>query len=55
MLPDCISSTTTFPGGLLRLKKQAWFLPVYFILWQWGAYRVAARRHRGKPFDAFTM
>jgi glycosyltransferase involved in cell wall biosynthesis len=39
------------PRWLLRLKKQAWFLPVYFILWQWRAYRVVARRHRGKPFD----
>jgi hypothetical protein len=40
------------PGWALRLKKQPWFLPVYFILWQWGAYRLAARRHREKPFDA---
>jgi glycosyltransferase involved in cell wall biosynthesis len=40
------------PGWALRLKKQPWFLPVYFILWQWGAYRLAARRHHEKPFDA---
>jgi glycosyltransferase involved in cell wall biosynthesis len=39
------------PRWALRLKKQAWFLPVYFILWQWGAYRVAALLHRDKPFD----
>jgi glycosyltransferase involved in cell wall biosynthesis len=39
------------PRWALRLKKQAWFLPVYFILWQWGAYRVAARLHHGQPFD----
>jgi glycosyltransferase involved in cell wall biosynthesis len=39
------------PKWALKLKKQAWFLPVYFILWQWGAYRLAARLHRDKPFD----
>jgi glycosyltransferase involved in cell wall biosynthesis len=39
------------PRWALKLKKQAWFLPVYFVLWQWGAYRLAARRHRDKPFD----
>jgi glycosyltransferase involved in cell wall biosynthesis len=39
------------PRWALRLKKQAWFLPAYFILWQWGAYRVAAVLHRDKPFD----
>ncbi|MGC9157426.1 MAG: glycosyltransferase family 4 protein [Terracidiphilus sp.] len=40
------------PGWALGLKKRGWFLPVYFMLWQWGACRVAARRHREKPFDA---
>jgi glycosyltransferase involved in cell wall biosynthesis len=35
----------------LKLKRKTWFLPVYFILWQWGAYRLAARSHRDKPFD----
>jgi glycosyltransferase involved in cell wall biosynthesis len=40
------------PGWALRLKKQAWFLYAYFALWQWGAYRVAARCHRETPFDA---
>jgi glycosyltransferase involved in cell wall biosynthesis len=40
------------PKWVLRLKKQAWFLPLYFILWQWGAYRLAARHHREKPFDS---
>jgi glycosyltransferase involved in cell wall biosynthesis len=38
-------------GWALRLKKQTWFRPVYFVLWQWGAYRLAARHHREKPFD----
>ena len=39
------------PPWVLKLKKQAWFLPLYFILWQWGAYRLAAWRHRITPFD----
>jgi glycosyltransferase involved in cell wall biosynthesis len=39
------------PRWALKLKKQAWFLRVYFILWQWGAYRLAAKRHYDKPFD----
>jgi glycosyltransferase involved in cell wall biosynthesis len=39
------------PRWVLRLKKLAWFLPVYFTLWQWGAYRLAARHHREKRFD----
>jgi glycosyltransferase involved in cell wall biosynthesis len=40
------------PKWARRLKKQAWFLPVYYVLWQWGAYRTAARHHRDKPFDS---
>ncbi|MGD0547477.1 MAG: hypothetical protein ABR991_06565, partial [Terracidiphilus sp.] len=39
------------PAWALTLKKRVWFLPFYFILWQWGAYRTAARRHSEKPFD----
>lgn len=39
------------PWWALRLKKQFWFRPVYFILWQMGAYRLAAMQHSGKPFD----
>jgi glycosyltransferase involved in cell wall biosynthesis len=39
------------PRWALKLKKKAWFLPVYLILWQWGAYRLAARHHREKRFD----
>ncbi len=39
------------PPWVLLLKKQAWFLPFYFFLWQWGAYRLAARRHSIRPFD----
>ena len=39
------------PRWILKLKKQSWFLPFYFILWQWGAYRRAAELHRAKPFD----
>lgn len=34
----------------LRLKKHFWFLPIYFVLWQWGAYRLAARHHHENPF-----
>ncbi|MGA9070376.1 MAG: glycosyltransferase [Terracidiphilus sp.] len=39
------------PQWALKLKKKAWFLPFYFVLWQWGAYRLAAKRHRVAPFD----
>lgn len=39
------------PPWALSLKKQAWFLPLYVLLWQWGAYRLAARHHRKKRFD----
>jgi glycosyltransferase involved in cell wall biosynthesis len=39
------------PKWARRLKKKAWFLYVYFILWQWGAYRVAAKHHSDSPFD----
>lgn len=39
------------PGWLLKLKKQSWFFPFYLLLWQWGAYRLAARIHRDLPFD----
>jgi glycosyltransferase involved in cell wall biosynthesis len=39
------------PGWALKLKKKSWFPPIYFILWQWGAYRLAVARHRDKPFD----
>ena len=40
------------PGWALWLKKHTWFSLFYFMLWQWGAYRLAARHHRDKPFDA---
>jgi glycosyltransferase involved in cell wall biosynthesis len=40
------------PAWALRIKNQSWFRSIYFILWQWGAYRFAARHHRNKPFDA---
>jgi glycosyltransferase involved in cell wall biosynthesis len=39
------------PRWSQTLKKHAWFLSIYFTLWQWGAYRLAARHH-GRPFDA---
>jgi glycosyltransferase involved in cell wall biosynthesis len=39
------------PQWILRHKKKAWFFPVYLTLWQWGAYRLALRLHRVKPFD----
>lgn len=39
------------PDWLLKLKKQRWFLYIYCILWQWGAYHVAARYHRKIGFD----
>jgi glycosyltransferase involved in cell wall biosynthesis len=40
------------PQWALWLKKHAWFSFFYFMLWQWGAYRLAAKHHRDKPFDA---
>ncbi len=40
------------PGWALKLKRQAWFLPIYYILWQWGAYCKAAKYHRDRPFDS---
>jgi glycosyltransferase involved in cell wall biosynthesis len=39
------------PRWILILKKQRWFFRVYFILWQCGAYRLAARCHAEKRFD----
>jgi glycosyltransferase involved in cell wall biosynthesis len=40
------------PAWLIKLKKNlSWFLSTYIFLWQWGAYRVAARHHRTKRFD----
>jgi glycosyltransferase involved in cell wall biosynthesis len=39
------------PPWAVRLKKQAWFLPIYICLWQWGAYRLAAKHHRKRRFD----
>jgi glycosyltransferase involved in cell wall biosynthesis len=39
------------PSWALKLKKQKWFMPVYFILWQWGAGRLAAKHHKEKKFD----
>jgi glycosyltransferase involved in cell wall biosynthesis len=40
------------PRWALKLKTYKWFLPVYFILWQWGAYRLAKRHHQEKRFDS---
>jgi glycosyltransferase involved in cell wall biosynthesis len=40
------------PHWALKLKKRrAWFLHIYYALWQWGAYRVAAKCHRDTHFD----
>ena len=39
------------PQWAAKLKKQTWFLPIYFILWQWGAYRAAKTYHIKRPFD----
>jgi glycosyltransferase involved in cell wall biosynthesis len=39
------------PGWMLRLKRRAWFFSIYVVLWQRGAYKMAARCHRNKPFD----
>jgi glycosyltransferase involved in cell wall biosynthesis len=40
------------PRWALRLKTNAWFQPIYFFLWQWGAYRMAARIHQVNRFDS---
>lgn len=40
------------PAWAQKLKKKAWFFPAYLVLWQWGAYRLAATYHRKNPFDA---
>jgi glycosyltransferase involved in cell wall biosynthesis len=39
------------PRWALKLKKRAWFFPIYLTLWQWGAYRLAATLHSEKHFD----
>jgi glycosyltransferase involved in cell wall biosynthesis len=39
------------PSWALKLKKRQWFMPFYFILWQWGAARLAAKHHPEKRFD----
>jgi glycosyltransferase involved in cell wall biosynthesis len=39
------------PQWVLKLKKRKWFFYIYLVLWQWGAYRLAARHHRVEPFD----
>jgi glycosyltransferase involved in cell wall biosynthesis len=39
------------PTWLRRLKKWPGFLYVYVTLWQWGAYRLAAKHHREERFD----
>lgn len=39
------------PKWALKLKKQNWFLPVYAMLWQWGAYRLTLKHHNATPFD----
>jgi glycosyltransferase involved in cell wall biosynthesis len=39
------------PGWALKLKRQTRFLSLYYALWQWGAYRLAAKYHHDKPFD----
>jgi glycosyltransferase involved in cell wall biosynthesis len=40
------------PMWALKLKKQAWFFHIYVLLWQWGSYRLAAKIHADRPFDA---
>jgi len=40
------------PPWALRFKKLAGVLPIYIMMWQWGAYRLAAKHHREKRFDS---
>lgn len=39
------------PNWMRKLKKHFWFLPVYFVCWQWGAYRLAAIEQEKRRFD----
>ncbi len=39
------------PPWLARLKKRAPVLQLYYLLWQWGAYRTAREWHRQEQFD----
>jgi len=39
------------PGWLRRWKSGRRGLYVYYVLWQWGAYRLAKREHRQVGFD----
>lgn len=39
------------PKWAINLKSQAWFRRIYFVLWQWRAYRFAAKLHRASSFD----
>jgi len=39
------------PAWARKLKRNKWFLPIYFFLWQIEAYRQAARCHLNTPFD----
>jgi glycosyltransferase involved in cell wall biosynthesis len=35
----------------LGLKKRRWFFPIYLVLWQWGAYKLAVTHHQKQQFD----
>jgi len=39
------------PQWVLKLKSRSWFFRIYLFLWQWKAYRQAAKLHRDRPFD----
>jgi glycosyltransferase involved in cell wall biosynthesis len=39
------------PKWALKFKKIGCFFHIYVLLWQWGAYRKAAKLHAVRPFD----
>ena len=39
------------PPWVIKLTGSAGLIRIRYILWQWGAYRLAAQYHRDKPFD----
>ena len=49
--PDLHFIYYDLPHWAIMLKRRAWFLPIYLILWQWGAYRLTEKHHRQNPFD----
>ena len=55
VLPDVANLRFVYydlPHWAARLKKRGPFLSLYYLLWQWGAYRRARELHSQVQFDA---